>query len=489
VTDRYTIPLETISRGNMTGDIVIVKERKTKKEFALKTIQKKSFDEKMLNVLRREVEILASLDHPNVIHCVEIFETPYRISIVLELGDGTDLFDRLQKQPQGRFKPWIASDMVRSMLLALAHCHAHGVVHRDIKLDNFIFDQRGVLKLIDFGLSKQWIDVGSKATITTTTTNSRIKKMQSVVGTLDTIAPEVMSNDIPYTQKCDMWSVGCVVYALLCGHYPFVGSNKKEMQKQIRKKRKNLKMRGSSWRDVPEEAKDFVKQLLEINPEHRPSALKALKHSWMQHRPPPKDSNLFESLNAIKDFAELDPMVRVALAIYVHFSPRSNKLRDDVFLHLDTDRSGRISKHELIMAMEKHNVECKDLDRVFANVDIDNSERINFTEFLAACAYSSLKREEQLLSKTEIESIFSRLDLDRTQSISYENICHIFGEMFGKDEIKSFFQREGTKLCEGESPRIRRENFYKMMGFLSVENSSSCSTISDASTSSSFDCK
>ena len=128
----------------MTGDIVVVRERRTKNEFALKTIQKRDMSEKMLNILRREVEILASLDHvsfslssrfnshihtyspqPNVIHCVEIFETPYRISIVLELGDGTDLFDRLQKQPQGRFKPWIASELVRSMLLALAHCHAY----------------------------------------------------------------------------------------------------------------------------------------------------------------------------------------------------------------------------------------------------------------------------------------------------------------------------------------------------------------------------
>ena len=226
----------------MTGDIVVVRERRTKNEFALKTIQKRDMSEKMLNILRREVEILASLDHvrfsplsspvsilslthmhthtlfspqPNVIHCVEIFETPYRISIVLELGDGTDLFDRLQKQPQGRFKPWIASELVRSMLLALAHCHAydfffyrlsknistnqqtkhrHGVVHRDIKLDNFIFDRRGVLKLIDFGLSKQWIQNGKVHS------KMKIKKMNSVVGTLDTIAPEVMSSDIPYVR-------------------------------------------------------------------------------------------------------------------------------------------------------------------------------------------------------------------------------------------------------------------------------------------------
>ena len=133
---------------------------------------------------------------------MEIFETPYRISIVLELGDGTDLFDRLQKQPQGRFKPWVASELVRSMLLALAHCHAHGVVHRDIKLDNFIFDRRGVLKLIDFGLSKQWIQNGKVHS------KMKIKKMNSVVGTLDTIAPEVMSSDIPYVQtRCSSTSL------------------------------------------------------------------------------------------------------------------------------------------------------------------------------------------------------------------------------------------------------------------------------------------
>ena len=272
-----------------------------------------------------------------------------------------------------------------------------------------------------------------------------------------------------------MWSLGCVAFALLSGRYPFRGSNKKDIQKQIRKRKKLLKMTGSSWRDVPDEAKDFVRQLLDLNPKNRPSATQALNHAWIQHKPPPKDSNLFESLVAIKNFAALDPIVRVALAIYVHFSPRANKIRDAIFIDLDLDRSGRISKQELAKAIERHKVECKDLDRVFANIDIDNSDRINFTEFLAASAYSTLKREERL-KKSEIDSIFDRLDLDQTQSISYKNLCQVFGTVFREDEIVAFFQREGTVIRAGESPRIHRETFYKMMAFLCEEDSTTFSS-------------
>lgn len=463
---RYSIPLRTISRGNMSGDIVIVRERKSKKEFALKTIKKRMISEKMLKVLRREVEILASLDHPNVIHCVEIFETEFRISIVLELGDGADLFDRLQKQPERRFKPWIASDIVKSILLALAHCHAHGIVHRDIKLDNFIFDDRNVLKLIDFGLSKQFVTMKNDEK----KNNMKIKKMNSVVGTIDTCAPEVLCSDVPYTEKCDMWSVGCVTHAMLCGKYPFFGLNKRKMTKQIKKG--NFKMKGMRWKDVPEEAKDFVQQLLQLDPKKRPSALNALKHPWMQHRPPPKKSCLFDSLKAIRDFAELDPIIRLSLAIYVHFSPRSNKLRDAIFLHLDKDRSGRISKQELMEAMKLHDVKYDDLDRIFASVDIDNSNRINFTEFLAACTYSSLTREGRL-TKDEINSIFNRLDIDNSQSVSYQNLCKIFGEMFEKGEIVSFFEKKSSSHCslriDDEARRITRDEFHSMMQFLSMD--------------------
>ena len=123
----------------MGGDVKTVMEKKTKMRYAIKRIYKSNFDDVVVDQLRSEVEVLSALDHPNVVRVVESFETKDEIVMILELGLGGDLFDFVQKQPERRLSVSLARELTRQIARALAHCHAQGIVHRDVKLENFVF--------------------------------------------------------------------------------------------------------------------------------------------------------------------------------------------------------------------------------------------------------------------------------------------------------------------------------------------------------------
>lgn len=483
----YSIALRTLGTG-MSGDVVVVTSRATGEEFALKTIDKTNLSETSIAFVRREIDILTKLNHPHIIRPLDVFENRTRIAIVMELGRGGDLFDWLAKQPEGRFQPHVACDLVRSMLLALAHCHAHGIVHRDVKLDNFVFDRVGkgrVLKLIDFGLSKQWVPPKERDA-------PAIKKMKTCCGTVDTSAPEVQNMRVPYDSKCDMFSLGCVTYALLCGVYPFAGETKAEILRKKSKGRYN-RTRGYLW-ESPDcrEARHFVQRLLRSNPKERPSAAEALNLPFMQHYLPVKKEVLATTLDAVRQFAtNMRPIQRLALTIRAHFSKDPNTdIAHDVFLEIDKDRSGRISRSELSDALQKHG--RSELSRAaFDALDVDGTGKINFSEFLAACFFLNGDKDRNgraadsspsSLTDVEIDEIFDRLDCDDSGTISLANIGTTLGivraEMSSRDGesaakyIRAFLSEptsEDSDEDEGKSTttalplEIPRNVFFQIM--------------------------
>lgn len=103
-----------------------------------------------------------------------------------------------------------AATIMKRLFRAINHCHASGVVHRDIKAENIMYGADGEIKLIDFGLSRK-----------ITNKNSH---MQTITGTPYYMGPEVLEGD--YTQQCDVWSLGVLMYVLLCGYLPFQGENR-----------------------------------------------------------------------------------------------------------------------------------------------------------------------------------------------------------------------------------------------------------------------
>ena len=112
-----------------------------------------------LGQLKEEVNILVSLDHPNIVRLEEVYESERVIYLVFERLSGGELFDRLDEQPEYHYTEKLCASLVKQMLCAVRYCHAKGIIHRDLKLENFIFETREAdaeLKLIDFGLSKHF---------------------------------------------------------------------------------------------------------------------------------------------------------------------------------------------------------------------------------------------------------------------------------------------------------------------------------------------
>ena len=145
-----------------------------------------------------------SVDHANIVNYFETYEDKRYVYLCMELCTGGELIENcLSKKISYNEKQ--AQEIVYQLLSALNHIHAVGLIHRDIKPENVMFDKRGgVVKFIDFGLACQF--------------NSKKKEM---AGTPYFIAPEVISHN--YGQKCDIWSLGVVIYMMLTGRVPFNG--------------------------------------------------------------------------------------------------------------------------------------------------------------------------------------------------------------------------------------------------------------------------
>merc|ERR1719215_136225 len=170
-----------------------------------------------------------------------VFETAEDVNIVMEFMAGGELYNRLASSK--RYSEQLAADTTYQMLLAVAYLHANGVAHRDLKLENFLYESKDSdhLKLIDFGFAKFW---------------DRNKKMEQACGSVHYVAPEVLAH--AYTDQADMWSLGVIVYMLLTGSPPFHGTDD-----EVLKKVKACKPHWSSrFKLLSETAQDFVKKLI-----------------------------------------------------------------------------------------------------------------------------------------------------------------------------------------------------------------------------------
>lgn len=162
-----------------------------------------------LKQIREEIHIMCQLDHPNIVRLEEVYEGNNELFLVQELCSGGELFDRLDDQPDCHFTETQCIGLVKQMLSAVRYMHSKGIVHRDIKLENFLYStlsSDSELKMIDFGLSKHF---------------TRGQKNNEPVGTPYTVAPEVLCGN--YDEKVDVWAIGVITFLLLCGDAPFGG--------------------------------------------------------------------------------------------------------------------------------------------------------------------------------------------------------------------------------------------------------------------------
>ncbi|XP_012506598.1 PREDICTED: testis-specific serine/threonine-protein kinase 2-like [Propithecus coquereli] len=222
--------------------------------------------------LLREMDILATANHRSIIKTYEIFETSDgRIYIVMELGVQGDLLEFIKCR--GALHEDMARKMFRQLSLAVKYCHDMDVVHRDLKCENLLLDKDLNIKLSDFGFSKCCLRDGSGCIILSKT----------FCGSLVYAAPEVLQG-IPYQPKVyDIWSLGVILYLMVCGSMPYNDSNIKKMLRIQKEHRVDFPLS----KNLTGECKDLIYRMLQPDVSRWLHIDEILSHLWLQP-PEPK---------------------------------------------------------------------------------------------------------------------------------------------------------------------------------------------------------
>mmetsp|Transcript_16178 Transcript_16178/g.24382 ORF Transcript_16178/g.24382 Transcript_16178/m.24382 type:complete len:353 (+) Transcript_16178:89-1147(+) len=268
------------------GAFSVVKKathRKTGNEVAVKCIDRNGLPDEDEAALRQEVDILRSLDHPNIVKLFDFFEEDRYFYVILEFLPGGELFDSIVKKSFYNEKE--ARDIVRIVCNGLKYCHDRGIAHRDLKPENLLLTSNAddaSVKIADFGFA---IKGAAKTSLTTQ------------CGTPGYVAPEILSSK-PYGKAVDMWSMGVITYILLGGYPPFHDDNQKALFRKIKKG--DFEFHEEYWGSVSEEAKDLIRGMLRVNAEERLTVDQVLTHKWI-HR----DGDELASHNLNDNLAEL----------------------------------------------------------------------------------------------------------------------------------------------------------------------------------------
>jgi serine/threonine protein kinase len=265
---------EVIGKGKF-GVVNLGIHRKTQQQVAVKIINKdsiKTLEDKEL--VRIEIGILKLCHHPNVIRLLDHLENEDYIFIVMEYIEGGTLGQYFKKK-NFNFSERQASSIMSQIASGVKYLHRYGIVHRDLKPDNIMITQQndfGVIKIMDFGLSK---------------IISTQEKMVDGYGTLSYVAPEVLLRT-PYNKEVDIWSMGVILYYMLCGHLPFKGNKEVIIAEKI--VYDDLEFDDDEWEIRSKKVRELISSCLKKEPEERITIDEFINHPWFKKIMKPKNS-------------------------------------------------------------------------------------------------------------------------------------------------------------------------------------------------------
>ena len=397
-----------------------VQNRITDSIRAMKVINKSSTcseedDKEIFN----EINILRTLDHPNILKIFEFYSNKESYSIVTELCSGGELFQEIVDK--GPFNESYSAYVMFQVLSAINYCHNMKIVHRDLKPENILITERDKngyprIKICDFGTSKMF----EKGAV-----------QRKLVGSSYYIAPEVLKKK--YDEKCDIWSCGVILYILLSGRPPFSGESDKEIMQQVAIGKYDLK--SSPFNKCSKSCLDLIQKLLIMDPKKRITAQEALSHSWF------KENRSKELFNQIKDEHTLKKLIsnlkaykkdsiiqETALAYLVHNFPQMKDVVNacKLFNQIDINGDGKINKQELLKGLQskmKSPTLEQDVEQIYRNIDMDNNGYIEYEEFVRAAV-----SKEKFLNENVLRFAFRYFDKDGSGEITFDEIEAVFKE-------------------------------------------------------------
>eukprot|EP00435_Cladocopium_sp_Y103_P054349 s1338_g17.t1 len=306
---------------------------------------------------------------------------------------------KAQERIQSCFKDWLQS--------------TGKVTHRDLKPENFLFTskepiEKNFLKIIDFGLSCKYTDG---------------QVLQTKAGTPYYVAPQVLHGK--YDQAADLWSCGVIMFVLLCGYPPFFGDSDAEVLAKV--KTGSYSFNPADWKNVSEDAKNLIRQLLKMNPKERYTAEAALNHEWIKLKAPKATNVSLQSnfVDNLRHFRSQNKLKKAALHIIAgQLNEDQIKQLRDVFMMIDGNGDGFLTVNELKEGLAKAGLKDipQDLLQIMQEVDSDGSGNIDYTEFLAATLDKRMYIQEDVCW-----SAFRVFDRNGDGKISMEELQQVLG--------------------------------------------------------------
>lgn len=419
------------------------------KKFAIKTIDKQKV-KKELHLLKRELEILKTLDHPNIVKFYETYQDEKYFHLVMEYLSGGELLDRLIKNgcvPENETK-----SLMLKLFSALKYLHDRGITHRDLKPENFLFSDKSKdaeIKLIDFGLSKQFDVVHEESSIT--------KALKTIVGTAFYVAPEVLHGKYDY--RCDNWSLGVITYTLLCGNPPFFGENNKEIFAKVIKGK--FHFIPSEWRGISKEAQDFIAKLLCVNVEKRYTAEQALNHVWLRSLKKEREDTKLNPkiIENIANYKDIPTLKKEAMKVIVNMmNDKEVKDLKNAFRKIDIDNSGMISHLELQKIMNETGKQYSEDETklIIKTIKKTDDLEINYSDFLAA----TIDRKV-FSNKEKIKLAFKHFDIFNKNEISLNSLKETMARNGRK--INDSILEEWIKEISPDNQKISYQKFVELM--------------------------
>merc|ERR1712137_755944 len=316
----------------------------------------------------------------------ETFEDKNNMYIVMEMCEGGELFDRIVSQ--GHFSEVDAAISMKQIFRGINYIHKQHVCHRDLKPENFLLlnhepIRTNELKIIDFGLACMY---------------QKDKPLKSKVGSCFYVSPQVLNGN--YDNTADLWSIGCIMFVMLCGHPPFNADTEEQVFKKVTR---GVFVFHGEWAGISEDAKDLIKELLEMDPSKRITSAQALKHTWIldaapnstgQAVCPPLAKNLLR-------FQKAGRLKKLALQIMArHVDEKAITQLRDAFINLDVNGEGMLSAEELKTCLaDCEQILPDDVQRLAHELDVDGSGHIDYTGFIAATLDLKTYSEEELCWK------------------------------------------------------------------------------------------
>eukprot|EP01056_Protomagalhaensia_sp_Gyna25_P000591 Protomagalhaensia_sp_Gyna_25__590@NODE_1279_length_1986_cov_19_294813_g1020_i0_p1_GENE_NODE_1279_length_1986_cov_19_294813_g1020_i0NODE_1279_length_1986_cov_19_294813_g1020_i0_p1_ORF_typecomplete_len634_score141_73Pkinase/PF00069_25/4_3e66Pkinase_Tyr/PF07714_17/2e43EFhand_7/PF13499_6/8_5e06EFhand_7/PF13499_6/1_3e10EFhand_7/PF13499_6/8_5e08EFhand_8/PF13833_6/0_081EFhand_8/PF13833_6/12EFhand_8/PF13833_6/0_48EFhand_8/PF13833_6/0_001EFhand_8/PF13833_6/0_00012EFhand_1/PF00036_32/3_9EFhand_1/PF00036_3 len=383
---RQWIKFEKRLGSGAFGEVYRVTDKRVNAERACKLINKGRV-QVPLEQIQEEIEILKSVDHPNVIKIYEIFEDPNSVYILQELCHGGELLSTILID-EGRAKihdEFFVRKIMKELFDGLAHIHSKRIMHKDLKPENILFANKNPdspIKIIDFGLGEIF--------------RGHSEVTDVLRGSAIYMAPEAFQ-DGQLCLKSDIWSAGCIMFNLLTGKFPFDAEDLPLFKEVVTKGELDLK---KSCGHVSNEARDLLKTIFKKDPRVRCSAATALKHSWFQPEAVLSSINLSKSICLnMKNYSKRNGLHNVFVNMMAQQLSINNKKVSkiaEIFKELDKNKTGTLAPQDLQSALIRAGFEEWDANRIIQQLDFKGQGRISYTEFLAAC-YSWRESELNLV--------------------------------------------------------------------------------------------